>query len=56
MFSTGSLLGQSNGVVSEHLRFHAPSDADEQFARDAFKVTRTKLVHASDRFFVAGRD
>ena len=56
MLSKGSLLGESNAVVSKHLRFHAPSDADEQFARDAFKVTRTKLVYASNRFFVAGRD
>lgn len=56
MLSKGSLLGESNAVVSKHLRFHAPSEPDEQFARDAFKITRTKLVHASDRFFVAGRD
>ena len=56
MLSKGSLLGESDAVVSKHLRFHAPSDPDEQFAREAFKVTRTKLVHDSDRFFVAGRD
>jgi hypothetical protein len=56
MLSKASLLGESNAVASKHLRFHALSDPDGQFARDAFKVTRTKLVHASDRFFVAGRD
>jgi hypothetical protein len=56
MLSKASLLGKSNAVVSKHLRFHAPSDPDEQFAREAFKVTRTKLVYDSDHFFVAGRD
>jgi hypothetical protein len=56
MLSKGSLLGESNAVIPKHLRFHAPSDPDEQFAREAFKVRRTTLVHASDRFFVAGRD
>ena len=56
MLSKGLLWGESNGVVSKHLKFHAPSDADEQFAREAFKVTRIKLVYASDRFFVAGRN
>jgi hypothetical protein len=25
--------GRRTGVVSKHLRFHAPSDVDEQFAR-----------------------
>jgi hypothetical protein len=56
MLSKGSLLEESNGAVSKNLRFHAPSDPDEQFAHEEFKVTRTKLVHASDRFFVASRD
>jgi hypothetical protein len=55
MLSKGSLLGESNGVVSKHLRFTRRQTLTSN-SREAFKVTRTKLVHASYRFFVAGRD
>jgi hypothetical protein len=57
MLSTGSLLGESNeGRIQAFEISRAVGRGRAIRAREAFKVTRTKLVHASDRFFIAGRD